>query len=739
MCCVGEILDLGWSLSDDYLASCSVDNSIIVWNGLRLPEKLHIIKQHSGMVKGVCWDPIGKYLASQSDDRSLRVWRTEDWSLETQLTEPFNNCSGTTHLLRLSWSPDGRNIVTAHALNNAFPVSHIVDRNNWQSDKSLVGHQKAIEVASFNPNLFSYDLKSSRNHTVVALGSKDSSISIWSTAKTQPILLLEQIFTSSILDLSWSSDGYQLLACSWDSTIAHLTFSKTELGFVLESSFLLKLHMDTYGCTSLPSAPNSISTNILIETPMLLSLKDATPTLQLTNGDSQTNSARAPILSQKHTTEQIEIRTKEGKRRITPKFISSPLQADPTPQPKLSTCTIPKHIPPESNTLSNVTTGNTLNADISSVTTNTITSTCVPSTTSIAIIPPVVSTSSGIKNVAIQSTIPTSSIVHSSAPLPSLEKAYETKENSIELDSIPPSFSHDTSQYSLRIDNTISYGALIRVTTIEPSSAPPKHWEAILSSQVVSYCCTDCHVVASCLDCSMHIFSRSGRRIIAPLQLPSAVTKIVISDNSLLAITVHFNLYMWDLSVMRCELASQPVSPLLANKKLRIIDLSVRECGPILTLSNDTSFLFNKQLSCWQSIQLTYSLDSQAGNLTHPFSSLLTSGVSSMARNKLFIESQLTSALAMNSRNDFQRWLIRYVQFLTEHELESQLRELLTELIQPLLDISETTQHTPLQKLVSENHTLINTILRIVAKNVRLQKIYTEFSESMDLSYKDRL
>ena len=52
------------------------------------------------MVKGVTWDPIGKYMASQSDDKCLNVWRTSDWQLETQISEPFEECSGTTHVLR---------------------------------------------------------------------------------------------------------------------------------------------------------------------------------------------------------------------------------------------------------------------------------------------------------------------------------------------------------------------------------------------------------------------------------------------------------------------------------------------------------------------------------------------------------------------------------------------------------------------------------------------------------------
>ena len=61
-----------------------------------------------GLVKGVDWDPIGKYLCSQSDDRTLRVWRTADWAPETEVTEPFRQTGGTTAVLRCSWSPDGK-------------------------------------------------------------------------------------------------------------------------------------------------------------------------------------------------------------------------------------------------------------------------------------------------------------------------------------------------------------------------------------------------------------------------------------------------------------------------------------------------------------------------------------------------------------------------------------------------------------------------------------------------------
>lgn len=53
-------------------------------------------------------------------------------------------CGGTTHVLRLDWSPCGSYLVSAHAMNGGGPTAQIVERKEWKTDKDFVGHRKAV-------------------------------------------------------------------------------------------------------------------------------------------------------------------------------------------------------------------------------------------------------------------------------------------------------------------------------------------------------------------------------------------------------------------------------------------------------------------------------------------------------------------------------------------------------------------------------------------------------------------
>ncbi|XP_063359905.1 protein HIRA [Cydia amplana] len=260
----GDVLDLAWSPLDKWLASCSVDNTIIIWNAEKFPEMVCVLNGHTGLVKGVAWDPVGKYLASQSDDKSLRVWKTADWAQETVITEPFEECGGTTHVLRLSWSPDGQYVLSAHAINGGGPTAQVVERDGWRCDKDFVGHRKAVTCARFNNNIF---VKEGKKCCCAAVGARDRALSIWLTSLKRPLVVVHDLFSDSVLDLSWSSDGLNLLACSSDGTVACIQFTNKEIGTPLTLDEKNAFYEKIYG--KCPANDSALS-NLLVECPEIL-------------------------------------------------------------------------------------------------------------------------------------------------------------------------------------------------------------------------------------------------------------------------------------------------------------------------------------------------------------------------------------------------------------------------------------------------------------------------------------
>lgn len=115
--CEPDVTDVAWSPGDRYLASVGLDSAVMVWCGFTLGMSLHAVvrmseteytverlrklDQHQGFVKGVCWDPVGEFMATQSDDRTVKIWKTTDWSLEAEVRKPFEDSPGSTFFRRL--------------------------------------------------------------------------------------------------------------------------------------------------------------------------------------------------------------------------------------------------------------------------------------------------------------------------------------------------------------------------------------------------------------------------------------------------------------------------------------------------------------------------------------------------------------------------------------------------------------------------------------------------------------
>ncbi|KAL6728868.1 hypothetical protein Aduo_010601 [Ancylostoma duodenale] len=351
-----EVLSVEWSSDGRYLASASMDNTVVVWNAKKFPERIVILDTtrggHNGPVKGLSWDPIGKYLATQSADKSLRLWTTDNWQCDTVITKPFSQSSQTTMFSRLEWSPDGQFLFAPCAMNNQGPTAQIIMRKDWDTELDLVGHRRAVTAIRVCPRLLSYVDYAGKTIqvTCVAIGSRDKSLSVWVLPRVKrPVVVLQRLFKHSVTDMSWR--GTDLVVSSQDGSIKYLSFREKELGTMLTSQkmgnvceSLYKIRPAQYcnnGSGSLLETPSKANSSFIDSPEELMAKRKAeaaiskelaksTESATLPNKPTQTAAAKA-LTEQRQ--QQVEVRTSDGKRRIQPIFLGSTVDDEPAPAP----------------------------------------------------------------------------------------------------------------------------------------------------------------------------------------------------------------------------------------------------------------------------------------------------------------------------------------------------------------------------------------------------------------------
>ncbi|KAH8497997.1 hypothetical protein H0E87_017059 [Populus deltoides] len=263
----GRWILIGLQMTPYWLAG-SLDNTIHIWN-MSNGICTAVLRGHSSLVKGVTWDPIGSFIASQSDDKTVIIWRTSDWSLAHRTDGHWAKSLGSTFFRRLGWSPCGHFITTTHGFQKPRHSAPVLERGEWAATFDFLGHNAPIIVVKFNHSMFRRNFtnaqelkaaqvgwtngaskiggKESQPYNVIAIGSQDRTITVWTTASPRPLFVAKHFFTQSVVDLSWSPDGYSLFACSLDGTVATFHFDAKELGHRLSDTELDELKRSRYG------------------------------------------------------------------------------------------------------------------------------------------------------------------------------------------------------------------------------------------------------------------------------------------------------------------------------------------------------------------------------------------------------------------------------------------------------------------------------------------------------------
>uniref|UniRef100_A0A1B0G8R1 Protein HIRA n=1 Tax=Glossina morsitans morsitans TaxID=37546 RepID=A0A1B0G8R1_GLOMM len=817
----GDVLDLAWSPQDRWLASCSIDNTIIIWDVQNFPAMLAMLKGHTGLVKGIAWDPVGKYLASQSDDRSVKIWKTSDWTCSNTITEPFEECGGTTHILRLSWSPDGQYLVSAHAMNGGGPTAQIIEREGWKCDKDFVGHRKAVTCVRFHTAILKRQAPKSQKpqqYCCLAVGSRDRSLSVWMTALQRPLVVIHELFNDSILDLSWGPDKCILLACSGDGTVACLQFSENELGTPLSEEDKNALYQRIYGksATNMENGSSSVADMVIENSELLQCIQEKIkpPTLPNISSSNHNNNCVAPVIQNttlpssnglicdisnnnpttmiksgnlaqnpalvsntspvKAIGQQLETRTADGKRRITPVFIPlnqnvpesgnannliSCSRATSTIKQSLDSRTIAA-IGAETGISNNKGLESTVlpKAAITEQEEGRLDSRLVKSTSTKPLMQPLKVTQDVFQSFPYFKRTPTPATDINPASFISPSKVFQASTSGPKIPitvTTKCEFQKTALDYRVHVHNGCVHtatGLLAKVTAYRLNVG--KLWETYVGSPIVNFnFCSKCVMLCS-LDGSMRLLDLHTGSIIMPaISLTTAVIQCAFCPKGRLVgvITECGILRVWNIETCTAVLATTCSE--VFGKHGAVMQFHITEHAvPLIMFANGHAYSYSPQLMSWlvlntkdpimrHGLQTSMPKEFNKNYLSYPLTSVQAS-TNAFAQQTaaidlnandwqtqakiIFIENQIKLCEAINSPEELKHWYSMLAFQLAMSGNEKKLRLLLNDLLgsPSIAGLKERTHILNISK-----HDLLENILKQLKAHIKWQRLYMEYNE----------
>ncbi|MCX7992248.1 MAG: Ig-like domain-containing protein [Fimbriimonadales bacterium] len=192
----GQVNQIAYSPDGQYLASASEDSTIKIWR-LSDGQLVRTLTGHASGVFSLAFSPDGQYLASGSEDAAVKIWRVSDGQLIRTLT---GHAAG---LRSVVFSPDGQYLATG-GLDNLIKLWQTAD---WQEARTITGHASGVFALVFSPN-----------GQYLASGSGDASVKLWRISDGQEVNTLTG-HSGAVRALAFAPNGEYLTTGSDDLTI----------------------------------------------------------------------------------------------------------------------------------------------------------------------------------------------------------------------------------------------------------------------------------------------------------------------------------------------------------------------------------------------------------------------------------------------------------------------------------------------------------------------------------------
>lgn len=209
----GAVYLTSFSPDGKYLATASYDRNVRLWD-VADPSRPKALGEpltgHTSWVSTSVFAPDGRTLASAGDDGTIRLWDVRDPSAPRSFGAPLTGHRGGTIYL-LAFSPDGKTLASVGEdrtvrLWDVSDPAHVTALG-----APLTGHTAPVRAVAFGPD-----------GKTLATGGDDDTIRLWDTADPRdpaPLGTVLEGHTAGVHSVAFSPDGKTLASGSSDNTV----------------------------------------------------------------------------------------------------------------------------------------------------------------------------------------------------------------------------------------------------------------------------------------------------------------------------------------------------------------------------------------------------------------------------------------------------------------------------------------------------------------------------------------